>query len=138
MLLNFCGITSIGTLAADSQKQLYLRLAKAYYCNSGVITITVHQLNTNAPVAKSFTAACALNVGDLKKLIDPTNFNNINIYQGGESLNDNFEFTTYTGITYTQKVGMCESQPAPVTLASRPTTLATVGFKNTLPLPLTR
>ena len=118
------GTASIGTLAADSQKQLYLRLAKAYYCNSGVITITVHQLNTNAPVAKSFTAACALNVGDLKKLIDPTNFNNINIYQGGESLNDNFEFTTYTGITYTQKVGMCESQPAPVTLASRPTTQA--------------
>ena len=118
------GTASIGTLVADSQKQLYLRLAKAYYCNSGVITITVHQLNTNAPVAKSFTAACALNVGDLKKLIDPTNFNNINIYQGGESLNDNFEFTTYTGITYTQKVGMCESQPAPVTLASRPTTQA--------------
>ena len=118
------GTASIGTLAADSQKQLYLRLAKAYYCNSGVITITVHQLNTNAPVAKSFTAACALNVGDLKKLIDPTNFNNINIYQGGESLNDNFEFTTYIGITYTQKVGMCESQPAPVTLASRPTTQA--------------
>ena len=118
------GTTSIGTLPADSQKQLYLRLAKAYYCNSGVVTITVHQLNTNAPVAKSFTAACALNVEELKKLIDPTNFNNINIYQGGFALNNNFEFTTYTGITYTQKIGVCESQPATINLGVRSITQA--------------
>jgi len=118
------GTASIGTLPADSQKQLYLRLAKAYYCNSGVVTITVHQLNTNAPVAKSFTAACALNVEELKKLIDPTNFNNINIYQGGFALNNNFEFTTYTGITYTQKIGVCESQPATINLGVRSITQA--------------
>ena len=118
------GTASIGTLPADSQKQLYLRLAKAYYCNSGVVTITVHQLNTNAPVAKSFTAACALNVEELKKLIDPTNFNNINIYQGGFALNNNFEFTTYTGITYTQKIGVCESQPATINLGVRSVTQA--------------
>ena len=118
------GTTSIGTLPADSQKQLYLRLAKAYYCNSGVVTITVHQLNTNAPAAKTFTAACALNVEELKKLIDPTNFNNINIYQGGFALNNNFEFTTYTGITYTQKIGVCESQPATINLGVRSITQA--------------
>ena len=118
------GTTSIGTLPADSQKQLYLRLAKAYYCNSGVVTITVHQLNTNAPAAKTFTAACALNVEELKKLIDPTNFNNINIYQGGFALNNNFEFTTYTGITYTQKIGVCESQPATINFGVRSITQA--------------
>ena len=118
------GTTSIGTLPADSQKQLYLRLAKAYYCNSGVVTITVHQLNTNAPAAKTFTAACALNVEELKKLIDPINFNNINIYQGGFALNNNFEFTTYTGITYTQKIGVCESQPATINLGVRSITQA--------------
>ena len=118
------GTTSIGTLPADSQKQLYLRLAKAYYCNSGVVTITVHQLNTNAPATKTFTAACALNVEELKKLIDPTNFNNINIYQGGFALNNNFEFTTYTGITYTQKIGVCESQPATINLGVRSITQA--------------
>ena len=118
------GTASIGTLAADSQKQLYLRLAKAYYCNSGVVTITVHQLNTNAPAAKTFTAACALNVEELKKLIDPINFNNINIYQGGFALNNNFEFTTYTGITYTQKIGVCESQPATINLGVRSITQA--------------
>ena len=118
------GTASIGTLAADSQKQLYLRLAKAYYCNSGVVTITVHQLNTNAPAAKTFTAACALNVEELKKLIDPTNFNNINIYQGGFALNNNFEFTTYTGITYTQKIGVCESQPATINFGVRSITQA--------------
>ena len=118
------GTTSIGTLPADSQKQLYLRLAKAYYCNSGVVTITVHQLNTNAPAAKTFTAACALNVEELKKLIDPTNFNNINIYQGGFALNNNFEFTTYTGITYTQKIGVCESQSATINLGVRSITQA--------------
>ena len=118
------GTTSIGTLPADSQKQLYLRLAKAYYCNSGVVTITVHQLNTNAPATKTFTVACALNVEELKKLIDPTNFNNINIYQGGFALNNNFEFTTYTGITYTQKIGVCESQPATINLGVRSITQA--------------
>ena len=118
------GTTSIGTLPADSQKQLYLRLAKAYYCNSGVVTITVHQLNTNAPATKTFTAACALNVEELKKLIDPINFNNINIYQGGFALNNNFEFTTYTGITYTQKIGVCESQPATINLGVRSITQA--------------
>ena len=118
------GTASIGTLAADSQKQLYLRLAKAYYCNSGVVTITVHQLNTNAPAAKTFTAVCALNVEELKKLIDPTNFNNINIYQGGFALNNNFEFTTYTGITYTQKIGVCESQPATINFGVRSITQA--------------
>ena len=118
------GTTSIGTLPADSQKQLYLRLAKAYYCNSGVVTITVHQLNTNAPATKTFTAACALNVEELKKLIDPTNFNNINIYQGGFALNNNFEFTTYMGITYTQKIGVCESQPATINLGLRSITQA--------------
>ena len=118
------GTTSIGTLPADSQKQLYLRLAKAYYCNSGVVTITVHQLNTNAPATKTFTVACALNVEELKKLIDPINFNNINIYQGGFALNNNFEFTTYTGITYTQKIGVCESQPATINLGVRSITQA--------------
>ncbi|WP_315052365.1 hypothetical protein, partial [Capnocytophaga leadbetteri] len=106
--------TSIGTIADGSSKNLYLRLTKEGYCSSSVNTIKVNKVATTAPSAKTLGNVCALTVGELKKLIDPANPSQIVIYQGGRALDNLHHLLSTTGITYTKKMGDCETAQATV------------------------
>ena len=106
--------TSIGTIADGSSKNLYLRLAKEGYCASSVYTIKVNKVVTAAPESKTLGSICALTVGELKKLIDPANPSQIVVYQGGRALDNLHHLLSNTGITYTKKMGDCETAQAAV------------------------
>ena len=106
--------TSIGTIADGSSKNLYLRLAKEGYCASSVYTIKVNKVVTAAPESKTLGSICALTVGELKKLIDPANPSQIVVYQGGRALDNLHHLLSTTGITYTKKMGDCETAQAAV------------------------
>ena len=106
--------TSIGTIADGSSKNLYLRLAKEGYCASSVYTSKVNKVVTAAPESKTLGSICALTVGELKKLIDPANPSQIVIYQGGRALDNLHHLLSTTGITYTKKMGDCETAQAAV------------------------
>ena len=106
--------TSIGTIADGSSKNLYLRLSKEGYCASSVYTIKVNKVVTAAPESKTLGSICALTVGELKKLIDPANPSQIVVYQGGRALDNLHHLLSTTGITYTKKMGDCETAQATV------------------------
>ena len=106
--------SSIGTIADGSSKNLYLRLAKEGYCASSVYTIKVNKVATAAPESKTLGSICALTVGELKKLIDPANPSQIVVYQGGRALDNLHHLLSTTGITYTKKMGDCETAQAAV------------------------
>ena len=106
--------TSIGTIADGSSKNLYLRLVKEGYCASSVYTIKVNKVVTAAPESKTLGSICALTVGELKKLIDPANPSQIVVYQGGRALDNLHHLLSTTGITYTKKMGDCETAQAAV------------------------
>ena len=106
---------SIGTIAEGSSKNLYLRLTKEGYCPSSVYTIKVNKVATAAPAAKTLGNICALTVGELKRLIDSANPSQIIIKQGGQALDDRHNILSTTGITYSKRLGECETAQAPVT-----------------------
>jgi len=106
---------SIGTIAEGSSKNLYLRLTKEGYCPSSVYTIKVNKVATAAPAAKTLGNICALTVGELKRLIDSANPSQIIIKQGGQALDDRHNLLSTTGITYSKRLGECETAQAPVT-----------------------
>ena len=106
---------SIGTIAEGSSKNLYLRLTKEGYCPSSVYTIKVNKVATAAPAAKALGNICALTVGELKRLIDSANPSQIIIKQGGQALDDRHNILSTTGITYSKRLGECETAQAPVT-----------------------
>ena len=106
---------SIGTIAEGSSKNLYLRLTKEGYCPSSVYTIKVNKVATAAPAAKTLGNICALTVGELKRLIDSANPSQIIIKQGGQALDDRHNLLSNTGITYSKRLGECETAQAPVT-----------------------
>ena len=106
---------SIGTIAEGSSKNLYLCLTKEGYCPSSVYTIKVNKVATAAPAAKTLGNICALTVGELKRLIDSANPSQIIIKQGGQALDDRHNILSTTGITYSKRLGECETAQAPVT-----------------------
>jgi len=106
---------SIGTIAEGSSKNLYLRLTKEGYCPSSVYIIKVNKVATAAPAAKALGNICALTVGELKRLIDSANPSQIIIKQGGQALDDRHNILSTTGITYSKRLGECETAQAPVT-----------------------
>jgi len=106
---------SIGTIAEGSSKNLYLRLTKEGYCPSSVYTIKANKVATAAPAAKTLGNICALTVGELKRLIDSANPSQIIIKQGGQALDDRHNILSTTGITYSKRLGECETAQAPVT-----------------------
>ena len=106
---------SIGTIAEGSSKNLYLLLTKEGYCPSSVYTIKVNKVATAAPAAKALGNICALTVGELKRLIDSANPSQIIIKQGGQALDDRHNLLSTTGITYSKRLGECETAQAPVT-----------------------
>ena len=106
---------SIGTIAEGSSKNLYLLLTKEGYCPSSVYTIKVNKVATAAPAAKALGNICALTVGELKRLIDSANPSQIIIKQGGQALDDRHNLLGTTGITYSKRLGECETAQAPVT-----------------------
>ena len=106
---------SIGTIAEGSSKNLYLRLTKEGYCPSSVYTIKVNKVATAAPAAKTLGNICVLTVGELKRLIDSANPSQIIIKQGGQALDDRHNILSTTGITYSKRLGECETAQAPVT-----------------------
>ncbi|WP_462352842.1 Ig-like domain-containing protein, partial [Capnocytophaga leadbetteri] len=108
--------TSIGTIAEGSSKNLYLRLTKEGYCSSSVKTIKVNKVATTAPSAKTLGNVCALTVWELKKMIDAVP-SQIIIYQGGRALDNNHHLLSTTGITYSKKLGECETAQAAVTFS---------------------
>ncbi|WP_157909084.1 Ig-like domain-containing protein [Capnocytophaga leadbetteri] len=108
--------TSIGAIAEGSSKNLYLRLTKEGYCSSSVNTIKVNKVATTAPSAKTLGNVCALTVWELKKMIDAVP-SQIIIYQGGRALDNNHHLLNTTGITYSKKLGECETAQAAVTFS---------------------
>ena len=105
---------SIGTIAEGSSKNLYLLLTKEGYCPSSVYTIKVNKVATAAPAAKALGNICALTVGELKRLIDSANPSQIIIRQGGQALDDRHNILSTAGITYSKRLGECETAQAPV------------------------
>ena len=90
------GTASIGSISETTPITLYLRYSKVGFCDSGVMTIQVKKIATAAPATKSLGAVCALTVGELKKLIDPTDYANVVVYLNNNALVDNY----YLGSDY--------------------------------------
>ena len=112
--------SSLGTLTEGTPKTIYLRYTKSGFCNGKVLAIQVNKVSTAALPAKSLGTICALNVLQLKKLIDPNDFAEIFIYQNNTILPDNYQLTSDSNITYTKQVSdNCQTAKANVTFTAK-------------------
>ena len=118
------GTASIGSISETTPITLYLRYSKVGFCDSGVMTIQVKKIATAAPATKSLGAVCALTVGELKKLIDPTDYANVVVYLNNNALVDNYYLGSDTNVFYTKKVGSCETAKAKVNFTLQPVSQA--------------
>ena len=114
------GTASIGSISETTPITLYLRYSKIGFCDSAVMTIQVKKIATAAPATKSLGAVCALTVGELKKLIDPTDYANVVVYLNNNALVDNYYLGSDTNVFYTKKVGSCETAKAKVNFTLQP------------------
>ena len=115
--------SSLGTLTEGTPKTIYLRYTKSGFCNGKVLAIQVNKVSTAALPAKSLGTICALNVLQLKKLIDPNDFAKIFIYQNNTILPDNYQLTSDSNITYTKQVSdNCQTAKANVTFTAKAVT----------------
>ena len=115
--------SSLGTLTEGTPKTVYLRYTKSGFCNGKVLAIQVNKVSTAALPAKSLGTICALNVLQLKKLIDPNDFAKIFIYQNNTVLPDNYQLTSDSNITYTKQVSdNCQTAKANVTFTAKAVT----------------
>ena len=118
------GTASIGSISETTPITLYLRYSKVGFCDSGVMTIQVKKIATAAPATKSLGAVCALTVGELKKLIDPTDYANVVVYLNNNALVDNYYLNSDANVFYTKKVGSCETAKAKVNFTLQPVSQA--------------
>ena len=118
------GTASIGSISETTPITLYLRYSKVGFCDSDVMTIQVKKIATAAPATKSLGAVCALTVGELKKLIDPTDYANVVVYLNNNALVDNYYLGSDTNVFYTKKVGSCETAKAKVNFTLQPVSQA--------------
>ena len=118
------GTASIGSISETTPITLYLRYSKVGFCDSAVMTIQVKKIATAAPATKSLGAVCALTVGELKKLIDPTDYANVVVYLNNNALVDNYYLGSDTNVFYTKKVGSCETAKAKVNFTLQPVSQA--------------
>ena len=118
------GTASIGSISETTPITLYLRYSKIGFCDSAVMTIQVKKIATAAPATKSLGAVCALTVGELKKLIDPTDYANVVVYLNNNALVDNYYLGSDTNVFYTKKVGSCETAKAKVNFTLQPVSQA--------------
>ena len=118
------GTAFIGSISETTPITLYLRYSKVGFCDSAVMTIQVKKIATAAPATKSLGAVCALTVGELKKLIDPTDYANVVVYLNNNALVDNYYLGSDTNVFYTKKVGSCETAKAKVNFTLQPVSQA--------------
>ena len=118
------GTASIGSISETTPITLYLRYSKVGFCDSAVMTIQVKKIATAAPATKSLGAVCALTVGELKKLIDPTDYANVVVYLNNNALVDNYYLNSDANVFYTKKVGSCETAKAKVNFTLQPVSQA--------------
>ena len=118
------GTDRVEAISKGNSKEVFLRLSANAYCKGAVMTITVTRLDTAALPNKDLGIVCAPSIGAIKKLIDATDFAKISIYQDGVQLVDAFELQGTQSLTYTKKVGGCETTPAKLTLTLQQPTAA--------------
>ena len=118
------GTASIGSISETTPITLYLRYSKVGFCDSAVMTIQVKKIATAAPATKNLGTICALTVGELKKLIDPTDYANVVVYLNNNALVDNYYLGSDTNVFYTKKVGSCETAKAKVNFTLQPVSQA--------------
>ena len=118
------GTDRVEAISKGNSKEVFLRLSANAYCKGAVMTITVTRLDTAALPNKDLGIVCAPSIGAIKKLIDTTDFAKISIYQDGVPLVDAFELQGTQSLTYTKKVGGCETTPAKLTLTLQQPTAA--------------
>ena len=118
------GTDRVEAISKGNSKEVFLRLSANAYCKGAVMTITVTRLDTAALPNKDLGIVCAPSIGAIKKLIDATDFAKISIYQDGVPLVDAFELQGTQSLTYTKKVGGCETTPAKLTLTLQQPTAA--------------
>ena len=118
------GTDRVEAISKGNSKEVFLRLSANAYCKGAVMTITVTRLDTAALPNKDLGIVCAPSIGAIKKLIDAADFAKISIYQDGVPLVDAFELQGTQSLTYTKKVGGCETTPAKLTLTLQQPTAA--------------
>ena len=115
---------AVGTIPNGGNKTLYLRVQQNYLCPSATLSITLSRTSTTALAPKNFGAICALTVGEIKKMIDATEYDKIILYQNGVALADSYQLSSGTSLTYSKQEGTCLTAQSPVTVTIQPHSVA--------------